>query len=101
MDQRTGALAAALIVREAAAAGDEGLKQGLGGEKYHHLPLLRFYTIFTEAPRNHLTIGVVPRSSPPKKQSKVQKGEKWIWSELGMEGYLSKGPPKAQLSSQY
>ena len=53
MDQRTGALAAALIVREAAAAGDEGLKQGLGGEKYHHLPLLCFYTIFTEAPRNH------------------------------------------------
>ena len=37
MDQRTGALAAALIVREAAAAGDEGLKQGLGGDKAWHL----------------------------------------------------------------
>ena len=100
MDQRTGALAAALIVREAAGAGDEGLKQGLGGEKYHHLPLLHFYTIFTEAPRNHLTMGVVPRSPPPKEQSKAQTGGKWVWSELGMEGYLSKGPPKAQLSSQ-
>jgi len=38
------------LCREAAAAGDEGLKQGWGGEKYHYLPLLHFYTIFTESP---------------------------------------------------
>ena len=67
------------MCREAAAAGDEGLKQGWGGEKYHHLPPpflhhLHRVSSWLEAPRNHLTMGVVPRSSPPKKQSKVQKG---------------------------